>query len=698
MDIIEKEMSWLSFNYRVLQEAMDATVPLIERLRFLGIYSNNLDEFFRVRVADIRRLILFSKDEEQRSRNMTLMAEIQKTVLAFHEKFEKTYQFLEMELRDNGISIINNKDLTPEQDTWVKNYFKDELKHLITPLMIHERKQLNEYVKDDATYLVVTIHKDKSQRYALIEIPSKVTSRFIQLPNFSGGEIKHLIILDDVIRSCLDELFSPFFDFDAIDTFAVKLIRDASFKVSSELDQSQLYLMTQAIKQRLTASPIRLVYDKSIPLEMKKLLENSFELSDTELLQPGGRYLGFSDFIGFPNLRDPSLENPKLPLINSSALAKHKNIFDAISEGDIILNYPYHKFSHFSELIRQSAYDPQVKSISITLYRVAKDSTIVKDLIVAVKNGKKVRVVIELKARFDEQANIRLAKELSEAGAMVLYGGAEIKVHAKICLIKRKESNGSQYYCHVGTGNFNESTAKIYTDFSLLTKSSRITSEVIQVFKLIKKPFLNHKLEHLFVSPYNTRERLYQLIEQEIVHARQGEKAGIFLKLNNLVDPILIDKLYGASNAGVKIKLLVRGMCTLIPGRTGLSENIEVRSIVDRFLEHSRILSFYNKGDERVYLSSADWMERNLDSRIEVSVPLYDEKIKAAILDLLTLQWNDNCKSRIVEHTHENSYRHGSGEPALRSQMAIHDYWANFEEPSKVVMKQEASENSLIEV
>lgn len=680
MDIIEKEMSWLSFNYRVLQEAMDPTVPLIERLRFLGIYSNNLDEFFRVRVADIRRLILFSKDEERRSRNTALMSEIQKKVLSLHAKFEKTYQFLEMELRDNGISMLKNEDLTHEQNIWVKNYFREELKYLITPLMIHERKQLNEYVKDDTTYLVITIHKGDNQRYALIEIPSKITTRFIQVPNFSDSKTKYLIILDDVIRSCLDEIFSPFFHFDSIDSFAVKLIRDASFKVSSELDQSQLYLMTQAIKQRLTASPIRLVYDKSIPPAMKAQLENSFELSDTELLQPGGRYLGFSDFIGFPNLQMASLENRKMPTINSSALARHKNIFDAITAGDIILNYPYHKFSHFSELIRQSAYDPQVRSISITLYRVAKNSKIVNDLIVAVKNGKKVRVVIELKARFDEQANIRWAKQLSEAGAIVLYGGSEIKVHAKICLIKRKEGKGNQYYCHVGTGNFNESTAKIYTDFSLLTKSKRITDEVVQVFKLIKKPYLNHKLEHLIVSPYNTRERLYQLIEKEIVHAKQGEKSGIFLKLNNLVDSVLIDKLYGASNAGVKVKLLVRGMCILKPGLAGLSENIEVRSIVDRFLEHSRVLCFYNKGDKQVYLSSADWMERNLDGRVEVSVPLYDEKIRSAILDILQLQWHDNCKSRIIEHTHENRYQRIKDEPALRSQMAIHDYWTDFEE------------------
>ncbi|EMQ4857830.1 polyphosphate kinase 1 [Morganella morganii] len=681
---MEKELSWLSFNERVLQEAADKRNPLIERMRFLGIYSNNLDEFYKVRYADVKRRILIN--EEQRGSGASgrhLLRKIENKVAKQDQAFDTLYNDLLLEMARNQIFLINERQISPKQQIWLRQYFRQHLRQHITPIMIQTSTDLVEFLKDDYTYLVVEIVKSgRETRYALLEIPSDKVPRFVNLPTENGRRRQSMILIDNILRYCLDEIFKGFFDFDALNAYSMKMTRDAEYDLATEMESGMLEMMSSTLKQRLTAEPVRFVYQRDMPDEMVTLLREKLGLTNDDSVIAGGRYHNFKDFIRFPNEGNKNLLNKPLPRLRHIWFDHHRNGFDAIRERDVLLYYPYHTFEHVLELLRQASFDPSVISIKMNIYRVAKDSRIIDSMIHAAHNGKKVTVVVELQARFDEEANIHWARHLTAAGVHVIFSAPGLKIHAKLFIISRLEDGDViRRYAHIGTGNFNEKTARIYTDYSLLTANEEITNEVRRVFNFIENPYRPVTFDNLMVSPQNSRAMLNQLIDDEIANALAGYDAGITLKINNLVDKQLSERLYDASEAGVKIRLLVRGMCALVPGQVPYSENIQVTSIVDRFLEHDRVYVFTNKGDEKVYLSSADWMTRNIDYRIEVAVRLLDPVLRRRVLDILDIQFSDNEKARYLDKEMSNHYVPRGNKRKVRSQMAVYDYIRSLEQP-----------------
>ncbi|WP_421301380.1 polyphosphate kinase 1 [Aeromonas veronii] len=676
----EKELSWLSFNERVLQEAMDKTVPLIERVRFLGIFSSNQDEFFKVRVSDVKRRILINEVHGGDDEAKVLLRAIQQKVMALGEAFDNTYKELLIALARHNIFLVNENQLSDAIQKWLRVFFKEKVLRHIIPILLNKEVNPVKFLKDEYTYLAIEMKKNGQViQYALVEVPTDDLPRFFQLPPEGTRRKKQIIILDNVIRFCLDEIFKGFFDYDEIAAYAVKLTRDAEYDLSDQLDLSLVDKMSDGLKQRLTAMPVRFVYEREMPAAMISFLKLKLQISSYDAIMPGGRYHNFKDFIGFPNVGRDYLENPKLPALDCRDFDGFVNAFDAITKQDILLYYPYHKFHHFTELVRQAAFDPAVSAIRINIYRVAKKSRIIHSLIDAANNGKKVTVVVELRARFDEAANIDWANILTDAGVKVVFGVPSLKIHSKLCLITRHENGEAVRYAHIGTGNFNEKTAKIYTDFSLLTRNPDITAEVEGVFEYIEYPYKRYKFNHLLVSPINSRRQLYRLIDNELSNAKAGQPSGIILKINNLVDKDLINRLYAAGQAGVPIQMIIRGMCALRPGVPGLSDNIKVISIIDRFLEHPRVMVFYNKGNPQLYISSADWMSRNIDGRIEVGTPIYDERLKQRIMDILELQLSDTCKARVIDADQQNEYVKRGNRRKIRSQVAIYDYLKRIE-------------------
>ncbi|ORM67512.1 polyphosphate kinase 1 [Pantoea rwandensis] len=678
---IEKELSWLSFNERVLQEAADKSNPLIERMRFLGIYSNNLEEFYKVRFADLKRRILIIEEQGKPTSLRHILKKIQLRVQKSDQEFDALYNDLLLEMARNQIFLINERQLSPNQQEWLRSYFKHQLRQHVTPILINHDTDLIEFLKDDYTYLAVEIIRGDDIRYALLEIPSDKVPRFINLPAESPRRRKPMILLDNILRYCLDEIFKGFFDYDTLNAYSMKMTRDAEYDLVTEMESSLLELMSSSLKQRLNAEPVRFVYQRDMPDAMVEMLRHKLSISNYDSIVPGGRYHNFKDFIGFPNVGKANLENRPLPQIRHIGFDGFRNGFDAIRNRDVLLYYPYHTFEHVLELLRQASFDPSVLAIKINIYRVAKNSRIMDAMIHAAYNGKKVTVVVELQARFDEEANIRWAKRLTEAGVHVIFSAPGLKIHAKLFLISRLEGEEIVRYAHIGTGNFNEKTARIYTDYSLLTADARITNEVRRVFNFIENPYRPVSFEHLLVSPQNSRDMLYKLIDAEIANAQQKKPAGITLKINNLVDNGLVDRLYAASSAGVKINLLVRGMCSLIPDLPGISENIRITSIVDRYLEHDRVYIFESGGEKKVYLSSADWMTRNIDHRIEVAVAILDPRVKQRILDIITILLSDTVKARIVDKELSNRYVSRGNRKKVRSQLAIYDYIKKLEQP-----------------
>ncbi|WP_421227950.1 polyphosphate kinase 1 [Aeromonas enteropelogenes] len=676
----EKELSWLSFNERVLQEAMDKTVPLIERVRFLGIFSSNQDEFFKVRVSDVKRRILINEVHGGDDEAKVLLRAIQQKVMALGEAFDNTYKELLIALARHNIFLVNENQLSENIQKWLRVFFREKVLRHIIPILLNKEVNPVKFLKDEYTYLAIEMKKNGQViQYALVEVPTDDLPRFFQLPPEGTRRKKQIIILDNVIRFCLDEIFKGFFDYDEIAAYAVKLTRDAEYDLSDQLDLSLVDKMSDGLKQRLTAMPVRFVYEREMPAAMISFLKLKLQISSYDAIMPGGRYHNFKDFIGFPNVGRDYLENPKLPALECRDFDGFVNAFDAITRQDILLYYPYHKFHHFTELVRQAAFDPAVSAIRINIYRVAKKSRIIHSLIDAANNGKKVTVVVELRARFDEAANIDWANILTNAGVKVVFGVPSLKIHSKLCLITRHENGEAVRYAHIGTGNFNEKTAKIYTDFSLLTRHPDITAEVESVFEYIEYPYRRYKFNHLLVSPINSRRQLYRMIDNELTNAKAGQPSGITLKINNLVDRDLINRLYAASQAGVPIQMIIRGMCALRPGVPGLSDNIKVISIIDRFLEHPRVMVFHNKGNPQLYISSADWMSRNIDGRIEVGTPIYDERLKQRILDILELQLSDTCKARVIDADQKNEYVKRGNRRKIRSQVAIYDYLKRIE-------------------
>ncbi|EGR0072552.1 polyphosphate kinase 1 [Vibrio vulnificus] len=680
---IEKELSWLSFNERVLQEAADKTVPLIERIRFLGIFSNNLDEFYKVRFSDVKRRILINREQGGNDISKHLLSKMQSKALKLNERFDELYNELIRDMARRHIFLVNESQLDEAQQKWIVKYFQKEVLPHITPLMLTDEIDVLQFLKDEYAYIAVELKKQEQSKYALLEIPTDHLPRFIMVPEQKGKRKKTIILLDNIIRFCLNDIFGGFFDYEELNGYAMKMTRDAEYDLRHEVEYSLLEQMSEGLSQRLTALPVRFVYEREMPEEMLKYLCYKLKISHYDSLIPGGRYHNFKDFIAFPNVGRDYLENKPLPPLTCADFEGYANAFDAIRNQDILLHYPYHSFEHITELVRQASFDPKVVSIKINVYRVAKNSRLMNSLIDAVHNGKRVTVVVELQARFDEEANIEWSKRLTDAGVHVIFGVPGTKIHAKLLLITRREEEGFMRYAHIGTGNFHERTARVYTDFSLLTADQELAAEVRGVFSYIMNPFQPVRFRHLVVSPRNSRSQLYRLVDNEIANAQAGKKAAITLKVNNLVDKGLISRLYEASSAGVKIRMIIRGMCSLVPGLEGLSDNIEIISIIDRFLEHPRVLVVHNDGEPLVYISSADWMERNIDNRIEVMSPVRDPRIKQRIIDILNIQFTDTVKARRIDKEMSNNYVERGNRKKIRSQIAIYDYLKNVEKHTR---------------
>lgn len=680
---IEKELSWLSFNERVLQEAADKTVPLIERIRFLGIFSNNLDEFYKVRFADVKRRILISQERGGSDSPKRLLTKMQSKALKLNEQFDELYSELIREMARRRIFLVNEQQLDESQQKWIAKYCRREVMPHITPLLMKDEIDVLQFLKDEYAYIAVELRKEEHYQYALIEIPTDHLPRFVMVPEQKGKRRKTIILLDNIIRHCLDELFKGFFDYDELSGYAMKMTRDAEYDLRNEIEYSLLEQMSEGVNQRLTAKPVRFVYERDMPPQMLEFLCNKLNISNYDNLIPGGRYHNFKDFIAFPNVGREYLENKPLPPMKCADFEGYANSFDAIKAKDILLYYPYHTFDHISELVRQASFDPKVLSIKINIYRVAKDSRLMNSLIDAVHNGKNVTVVVELQARFDEEANIEWSKVLTEAGVHVIFGAPGLKIHSKLLMISRREGEEIIRYAHIGTGNFHEKTARIYTDFSLLTADQEITNEVRNVFGYIENPYRPVKFNHLMVSPRNSRTQIYRLIDNEIANAKLGKKAALTIKVNNLVDKGIVNKLYGASTAGVKINMIIRGMCSLVPGIEGISDNIRIISIVDRFLEHPRVVITHNDGDPQVYISSADWMTRNIDHRIEVAAPVRDPRLKQRIIDITNIHFTDTVKARFIDKEMSNAYVPRGNRKKVRSQIAIYDYLKNIEKQTR---------------
>ncbi|RZR43966.1 polyphosphate kinase 1 [Vibrio vulnificus] len=680
---IEKELSWLSFNERVLQEAADKTVPLIERIRFLGIFSNNLDEFYKVRFSDVKRRILINREQGGNDISKHLLSKMQSKALKLNERFDELYNELIRDMARRHIFLVNESQLDEAQQKWIVKYFRKEVLPHITPLMLTDEIDVLQFLKDEYAYIAVELKKQEQSKYALLEIPTDHLPRFIMVPEQKGKRKKTIILLDNIIRFCLNDIFGGFFDYEELNGYAMKMTRDAEYDLRHEVEYSLLEQMSEGLSQRLTALPVRFVYEREMPEEMLKYLCYKLKISHYDSLIPGGRYHNFKDFIAFPNVGRDYLENKPLPPLACADFEGYANAFDAIRNQDILLHYPYHSFEHITELVRQASFDPKVVSIKINVYRVAKNSRLMNSLIDAVHNGKRVTVVVELQARFDEEANIEWSKRLTDAGVHVIFGVPGTKIHAKLLLITRREEEGFMRYAHIGTGNFHERTARVYTDFSLLTADQELAAEVRGVFSYIMNPFQPVRFRHLIVSPRNSRSQLYRLVDNEIANAQAGKKAAITLKVNNLVDKGLISRLYEASSAGVKIRMIIRGMCSLVPGLEGISENIEIISIIDRFLEHPRVLVVHNDGDPQVFISSADWMERNIDNRIEVMSPVRDARIKQRIIDILSIQFTDTVKARRIDKEMSNNYVERGNRKKIRSQIAIYDYLKNVEKHTR---------------
>lgn len=675
--LVNREMSWLAFNERVLQEAENPEVPLMERIKFLSIFSSNLDEFFKVRVAGQRRLLDLDKNYQK-----TLMfnpedvlESLQKTVLRLQTKFDVIFrEQILPELDNQGVTILNEKNLNEEQSIYLKKIFKAQILPYLTPIMISTILHFPP-LRDRYIYLAVKMFRSDNpidHQYALVGLPTNILSRFWILPSSNGK--KCVIMLDDIVRHNIKELFL-IFDYDRVDAYTIKFTRDAELDIDNDVSESFLEKMAKSLKQRKKGAPVRFIYDSTIPVDLLHFLIRRINLQKSNIL-PGGRYHNFSDFMQFPDMGLKNLYYEALPPLPHPFLDSHRRIFDAISEKDIMVHHPYQSFDYVIRFIRESAIDPQVVSIKATLYRVATVSNVVNSLITAVGNGKQVTVLIELQARFDEEANIYWAKKLEEAGAKVMYGFPGTKTHCKMCVVTRNEAEGVKTYAHLSTGNYNGSTAKVYCDDGLFTADKRITTEAARLFKALENNNKKYVYNHLLVAPYYLRNKLAELIDAEILAAKKGIAAYIIIKVNNLVDVEMIKKLYEASEAGVKINLIVRGMCSLVPGVKGMSSNISLISIVDRFLEHSRVYIFCNRGSEKIYLSSADLMSRNLSNRVEMAFPILANDLKKEIRTMIDFQLMDNVKARQLSDPLDNRIPvRAENEPVLRGQYLTYQYF-----------------------
>ncbi|REG87990.1 polyphosphate kinase 1 [Winogradskyella sediminis] len=672
---INRELSWLKFNERVLQEAADKDVPLIERLRFLGIFSNNLDEFFKVRYATVKRIYEAGKGGKSELGGIKagdLLEEITQIVIAQQSYSLEILEEIDLELGRENIHVINETEIKGIHHDFIKNYFYQELSPALVVIMLNEDVALPELMDISAYLTVKMTNLEGKDQVALIEISSTM-DRFVVLPSID--EANYIIMVDDILRYCLDDIFN-IFKYDSISAHMIKITRDGELDFDSDLSKSFIDKLSESVKDRQSGQPVRFVYDMNINEDTLSFLLKHMSIDKKESIIPGGRYHNRRDYMNFPSLGRTDLLYDKIKPLPVKGLSLEESIFKTIAQKDYMVYTPYHTFSYIVKFLREAALDPQVKTIKITIYRLAQISHVASSLINAAKNGKKVTVSIELRARFDEAANINYAEQMQDEGIKMFFGVTGLKVHCKMCVIEREEQDKLVRYGFISTGNFNESTAKVYTDFTLMTANSKILKEINKVFDFFEVNYKINRYKHIITSPHYTRTKLFNLIDKEIECAQNGKPAYIKLKMNSISSYKMIDKLYEASRAGVKIQMIVRGLCCLVPGIKGMSENIEVISIIDKFLEHTRLYIFSNNDNPKIYISSADWMTRNIDNRVEVSCPIYDEDIKNELQHLYDICWNDNVKARIINEHQDNSYKRND-KPKVRAQFDTYKYYLN---------------------
>src|SRR5690554_101725 len=673
---IDREKSWLSFNERVLQEAADPTVPLLDRLRFLGIFSNNLDEFFRVRYAAIRRLKIQGKSGKKMFGGLSsdeLLQQITNIVIKQQSESLRILAGIEKELEQHNIFIVNEKELSPQQEAYVKEFFIQTVSPELVTIILNDLDKFP-LLKDTSGYLAIKlVMKSGDVRYAVIEIPPTI-NRFVELPKEDDKQF--IIMLDDVIRYNLHSIFS-IFDYKSVTAHMIKITRDAELDIDGDMGKSLMEKISSGVADRRLGEPVRFLYDVDIKKDTLNFFLKKMHIDSTDSIIPGGRYHNRRDYMKFPDLGRTDLLYGKRYPLPVKGLSLEGSILERIATKDFLIHTPYQTFSYIIRFLREAALDPKVTTIKITLYRLAKNSQIVSSLINAAKNGKRVIAQVELQARFDEASNISYSKQMQEEGVELIFGIKGLKVHSKICVIERLEEGKIKRYGFISTGNFNETTAQVYTDVTLLTSHPKILKEVNRVFEFLDINYKLYRYKHLIVSPHHTRKEFYKLIDREILNAIEGKDAYMCLKMNSLTDHGIIDKLYEASQHGVKIRLIVRGICCLIPRVPGMSENIEAISIVDNYLEHSRIYIFGNGGDTAVYISSADFMTRNIDERVEVTCPIYDEEIKQELIDIFEIGWRANVKARIHSEDLSNKYRERGDNREFRAQYEMYDYYKN---------------------
>lgn len=674
---IARDISWLSFNARVLQEAADKTVPLLERIRFLGIFSNNLDEFFRVRVATLKRMIRFGNRSRMHLENdpEQILDNIQRIVLNQQGEFNRIWEEIQEELRREKIFILTEKQLNKEQRLFAQHYYDEEVSPNVIPLMVENIPNFP-YLRDKSLYLGVVMWKKESalnRKYAIIEVPSRVLGRFLQLPAPEGEQ--HIILLEDVVRYNLPDIFS-FFGYNQYQSNVFKVTRDAEMDIDNDISTSIIQKIEKGLKNRRKGKPVRFVYDKEMDPGLLEFLIRKLNLAKRDNLIPGGRIHNFRHFMDFPENVFRKKNPRRKPFFHP--LFRNKRVTDVIREKDVLLHFPYHSFSPVIDLLRESAMDPDVLSIKITCYRLARQSRIVNALINAVRNGKQVTVMLELSARFEEEANLEWKERLEDEGVKVLIGIQHMKVHAKICVIKKKVADKTIQYGFVSTGNLNEKTAKVYGDHCLLTSNRNIMADINRIFSFIERPrFGMHHLKScktLVPSPYIVRKEILKLINVEIKQAQQKKPASILLKMNSLSDEQLIGKLGEAARAGVEVKLIIRGIFCMLPENKKFKLPVQSISIVDEYLEHARVWVFHHGGKEKVYLSSADWMVRNIDHRVEATCPVLEPELKEELIAILNIQMSDNVKARRLNNAQDNSYVQEKGQKKIRSQIETYNY------------------------
>ncbi len=673
--MINREISWLHFNERVLQEALDETTPLIEKLKFLGIFSNNRDEFFRVRVATMNRMLNVEQlDYKIKASPAETLAEIHEMVAEQEKVFTDTYEQIVEQLKRENIFIINEKQLSAAQFGFVTDYFFDSVRPHLFPIMI-DHLDADEDVEDRSIYLAVHLASStdpEKEDHAVIKLPTDQVSRFLILPEEDGNV--YIMLLDDVVRHGLQYIFS-IYGYDTYQAYTIKITRDAELDIDNDVQKSFLEIMAESIKQRAQGYPVRFVYDNAMPKPFLKKIRKKLHLLDDDHQRGGGRYHNFKDFMAFPKVGSKKLIYPPTPPLPHPDITVNSSIFSVIRNKDIMLHYPYQSFQYIVDLLREASIDPDVRTIKMTFYRAASNSNVMNALMNAARNNKSVTVFLEIQARFDEEANIYWAERLQKTGVKILPTIPGLKIHSKLILIRRKENQENVYYANISTGNFNESTANVYADDSLLTADQDIAMDVYKVFQLFESRYFIPKFKKLIVSPFETRDFFVRLLNREIRNAKAGKEAWAIIKLNSLVDKKLTRKLYEAGQAGVRIKIIARGICVLVAGIKGISENIEAFSIVDKFLEHSRVYVFCNDGDKEFFISSSDWMQRNLDHRIEVTTPVTDPKIKEELWTMLQIQLSDNTKTRLLGKDNINKYRQSGEEKKVRAQFEIYDYF-----------------------